>query len=264
MKTPKKMSWSVRTLDVKNKDSITEKEICFSDKTGKEVMSFGFIPYERHPLVSGNMISIPDFSSMRSNDRYEARKNFAASYHRFEFTTYCTKNSSREKMYDCINIITERGIWWGIVSTTSMPSAMSRELLVSASNYILEEVEIDDEGNPFCVIYCGTVVRGEGEKDEKRLEIISDEFGGTENIPEDHPYCVTRKRIASVAYIRIGDKGKALVASIKSSDLSKFCDEKPNPSSSEPYLRFHKFVEGDSEWQTSPKVNIKKLAITKL
>jgi|APGre2960657404_1045060.scaffolds.fasta_scaffold00581_14 hypothetical protein len=262
MKTPKKISWSVQTNENKDKNSLTEREIVFSDKTGKEVVSFGFIPYERHPLTSGDIISVPDFSSMRSDDRYDARRNFAATYHKFEFTTYCTKNAKRKDMYDCVNIITERGVWWGMVLNTKRTSGINADSLVSASNYILEEIENDDEGNPFCVIYSGPVIRGEGEKDEKRLEIISAEFGGTENIPDDHPYCVTRRRIASVAYVRVGDKGKAVLASIKSSDLSRFCDDKPTPGSSAPSFCLEKFEEGDSEWKGSPHVNIKRLAMT--
>lgn len=262
MKTPKKTSWTVQSTEIKDRESLTAREIVFSDKSGKEVVSFGFIPYEKHPLVSGEIISVPDFSSMRADDRYDARRNFAATYHKFEFTTYCTKNSKRNKLYDCVNIITERGVWWGMVLNTSEPSGMNPSSLISASDYILEEIENDDEGNPFCVIYSGTVVRGDGEKDEKRLKIISDEFGGPSNIPHDHPFCVSRRRIASVAYVRVGDKGKAILASIKSSDLSKFCDEKPNPSSSVPSFSLDKFEEGDQEWNASPKVNIKRLAMT--
>jgi len=259
----KQKKWSVISNNkIKDKESLVETEIVFSNDDATEVVSFGFIPYSKHPLISGGILSVPDFGNMRSDDRLDARRTFAATYHKFEFTTYCTKNSKRDKMYDCVNIITENGVWWGMVSNTKSTSGVNPNGLTSASNFILEEVENDDSDNPFCVIYSGPIVRANEEKDINRMKIISEEFGGVHNIPHDHPFFLTRQRVASIAFVRSGDKGKAVIASIKRSELSKFCDDKPGLASSiSPSFALEKTEEGEEDWISQPVLSIKKLAM---
>ena len=258
----KQKKWNIiRNNEIKDKESLIETEIVFCNDDESEVVSFGFIPYSKHPLISGGILSVPDFESMRSDDRLDARRTFAATYHKFEFTTYCTKNSKREKMYDCVNIITESGVWWGMVSSTKNTSGVNPNGLTSASNFILEEVENQDNDNPFCVIYSGPLIRANEEKDINRMKIISDEFGGVHNIPHDHPFFVTRQRVASIAFVRSGDKGKAVIASIKRSELNKFCDDKHDPSSVSPSFALEKTEEGAEDWISQPALSIKKLAM---
>jgi len=258
----KQKNWSIiNNNKIKDKESLIETEIVFSNDDATEVVSFGLIPYSRHPLILGGILSVPDFENMRSDDRLDSRRTFAANYHKFEFTTYCTKNSKRDNMYDCVNILTESGVWWGMVSNTKNTSGVNPHRLISASNFILEEVENKDSDNPFCVIYSGPLVRAKDDKDIKRVKIISDEFGGVHNIPHDHPFVLTRQRVASVAFIRSGDKGKAVIASISRSELSKFCDGKPDPSSISPSFALEKTEEGEEGWISQPLLSIKKLAM---
>jgi len=258
-----KKKWSViNNKKINDKESLIETEIVFSNDDATEVVTFGFIPYSKHPLFSGGLMSVPDFENMRTTDRLDARRTFAATYHKFEFTTYCTKNSKRDKMYDCVNIITENGVWWGMVSNTKNTSGVDSNGLISASNFILEEVEDEDSDNPFCVIYSGPLVRANEDKDIKRMKIISDEFGGVHNIPHDHPFFLTRQRVASIAFFRSGDKGKAVIASIKKSELSKFCSNKPDLASSvSPSIALENTEEGDESWISHPVLSIKRLAM---
>jgi hypothetical protein len=257
-----KCKWNIiKNMEIEDKESLIDTEIVFANDDKSEMVSFGFIPYSKHPLISSGTLSVPDFKSMRSDDRLDARRAFAATYHKFEFTVYCGKNSKREKMYDCVNIITENGVWWGMVDNTNNGSGFNPSGLTSASNFILEEIENKESDNPFCVIYSGPLIRTNEEKDINRVKIISDEFGGIQNIPHDHPFFLTRQRLASIAFFRSGDKGRAVIASIKRSELNNFSDGKPEPSSVSPSFILEKTQEGDKDWISQPELNIKKLAM---
>lgn len=257
-------------------DSIISRQVeLVGDKYRAE---FGFIEYGRHPLLAQMKGIVPNFSSMRYTDRTQARRAFSAIYQKLEFANYAAKISNKnEPVYECVNLLTEKGTWWGMLLNNDGSKPRNPNAIISAANHVLNECETDDKNgsNPFCLIYSGIGFCPTEEKDFKRIRMFSEEFGGMENIPMDHPFFVKNIRIMCVAQVRVEESSAMVIASINKSEIgdirnritpksgwSDFIDEQELPKLLSPASTFRLdfLEETDASWNTVPHVDFKSLA----
>ena len=250
--------------DMSDKDSIVTRHIVMTNING--VIEYGFIPYSNHPLCKDKMIDVPKFSELRSSDRMEARRDFSSNYQKIEFSAFCSKASEGvAKLQDCINILTENGVWWGRMKSVKNKNGRDSVLLVESANELIEKYEPDvkDGSNPFCVIYSGLGMKPD-EKSFKNYRIIACEFGGEDNIPLDHPFIKRHLRLLCFAQARSVKMNLAIVASIQQSDLVRFVSGEPssfNNFSPAPSFSLEPMTEEHNCWKSFPHINFKNLSL---
>jgi hypothetical protein len=250
--------------NMSDKGAVVSRHVVFTDDS--EVVEFGFVSYENHPLCGEKMLNPPKFSELRTSDRVSARRNFSSEYQKIEFSTFCAKASENlgiDKTKDCINILTEKGIWWGTLRSTSAKTGRNINAMMDSANELIEKYEPDIEGsgNPFCVIYSGWGMMPDN-KAMKNYKIIANEFGGEDNIPMDHPFIKRHLRVVCIAQARSSETNMMMLASIQQSDLVRFCkrDDFKNflPAST---FRLEPMTEKHESWKSTPHVNFKNLAL---
>ena len=252
-----------KPCDMSDKDSIVTRHVVLTAK--RDVIDFGFIPYENHPLRKDKMMCVPRFAELRGSDRLDARTTFLSSYQKMEFSTFCAKASEGvERLSACITILTERGIWWGRAQSTDSSSGRNPVMLTESANELIEKYESDtkESGNPFGVLYSGLGMIP-AERALKNFRIIACEFGGEWRIPLDHPFMKRHLRIVCCAQARSSTMEMAIVASIQQSELVRFASgdspsfKELSPTSS--YL-LETISERHDKWRSLPRVNGKKLS----
>lgn len=257
-------------------DSIISRQVeLVGDKYRAE---FGFIEYGRHPLLSNLKTIVPNFSSMRYTDRTHARRAFSAIYQKLEFANYAAKITKKgEPIYECVNLLTEKGTWWGMLLNHDGSKPRNPNAIISAANHVLKECEADDKNsnNPFCLIYSGIGFCPTEEKEFKRIRMFSEEFGGMENIPTDHPFFLKNIRVMCVAQVRVEESSAMVIASINKSEISDIRsnidaksgwsdfineDDLPKLLSPASSFRLDFLEENNPSWNTIPHVDFKSLA----
>ena len=247
------------------KGGVISRHIVFTEDS--EIVEFGFVSYENHPLYSEKIINPPKFSELRISDRVYARRDFSSDYQKIEFSTFCAKASqnlgSFDKTKDCISILTEKGIWWGTLKSTISKSGRNAKAMVESANELIEKYEPDvkDSGNPFCVIYSGWGIMPD-DKSMKNYKIIANEFGGEDSIPMDHPFIKRHLRVICIAQARSSEKDMMILASIQESELNRFVKggefKNLSPASS---FRLEPMTEKHRSWESMPHINFKNLAL---
>jgi hypothetical protein len=216
--------FKINDLSVKpNIDSIISRQVeLIGDSYRAE---FGFIPYSKHPMVVGGGIPVPKFDELRYDDRINARRAFSSVYQKYEFANFCSKTGS-EPFYECINILTEKGVWWGMLINPDGSKPRNPKVIIEASSQVVKDCEPDHmRNNPFCVIYSGTGLSPTSKKDFDRARIIGEEFGGLENVPSDHPYFKNNLKIMCVAQAMAGSEPIIVIASISHNEVKKLTEK---------------------------------------
>lgn len=186
---------------------------------------FGFIPYSKHPMIIGGQIPVPKFDEMRYDDRIHARRFFSAIYQKHEFANFCSRTSV-SPFYECINVLTEKGVWWGMLINSDGSKPRNPKAIIDASSQLIKDCEPDSmKNNPFCVIYSGTGLCPANKKEFDRARIIGEEFGGLENVPHDHPYFSNHLKIMCVAQARAEEEPVIVIASINYKEVKSLTDK---------------------------------------